>query len=143
MDNKLTSGKLKVVKNNHSYWEFIRNLRNHKDIKQGFVAQEHITKEVHMEYMTRYGNQYLICLCDNIPAGFAGSVEGDIRVATHPDFLRLGVARHLISAVQEKYPASMAKVKIENQASLELFKSCGFRVKYYLLEQEPKTSGTT
>ena len=136
MGNRLMSGDLEIVKNSPEYWEFIRELRNHKDTKKGFVSQDHITKQEHGNYMSIHGEDYVICLCGGKPAGFAGSVNGDIRVATHPDFLRMGVAEFLVGAVHKNYPLSHAKVKVDNQASLKLFKKCGFKIKYYLLERD-------
>ena len=136
MDNKLTNGNLRIIKNNSTYWEFIREVRNHSDIKTGFIEQGYITKETHENYMAQYGSDYIICLYNDFPAGFAGSINGDIRVATHPDFLRNGVARKLISSIRERNPSSIAKIKIDNLASLELFKKCGFQIKYYLLEAD-------
>ena len=38
-----------------------------------------------------------------------------------------------------EHPASEAKVKIENEASIKLFESCGFKKKYYILEREDET----
>jgi len=37
--------------------------------------------------------------------------------------------------LMERYPTSIAKVKIENEASLRLFESCGFKRKYFILEK--------
>jgi len=35
----------------------------------------------------------------------------------------------------KKYPKAVARVKIENEASLRLFKNCGFKKKFYILER--------
>jgi L-amino acid N-acyltransferase YncA len=34
------------------------------------------------------------------------------------------------------HPYAVAKVKLDNNASLKLFEKCGFKKKYYLLERE-------
>ena len=45
----------KLVKNNGTYWDFIRDLRNHPEVKIGFTKQNHITKKEHYAFMERYG----------------------------------------------------------------------------------------
>ena len=42
---------MELVQNKPEYWEFIRNLRNHPDVKGGFIQQEDIEKESHKQYM--------------------------------------------------------------------------------------------
>ena len=134
MGNKLTSGKISIVKNSPKYWEFIRTVRNHPETKEGFVQQQYISKEEHLNYMEKYGEHYYVCLYNSEPAGFVGSVNEDIRVATHPSYLRKGIAKKLIKYIVSIYPTSVAKVKIKNKASLRLFESCGFTKRFYLLE---------
>ena len=134
MENKLTSGKITIVKNSPEYWEFIRTVRNHPQTKKGFVQQKYISKKEHLKYMQKYGDHYFICLYEGMPAGFAGSVNDDIRVATHPSYLRKGIAKILIKHIVSVYPTSVAKVKIKNKASLKLFESCGFTKRFYLLD---------
>ena len=123
------------VKNQEEYWEFIRQLRNDKRVKAGFIQQDHISKDSHLKYMEKYGNNFYVCLIDNHPAGYVGVIDRDIRVATHPDYQGKGVGKFMINALMKLYPDSLAKVKIENEASLRLFESCGFAKKYYILEK--------
>ena len=73
---------------------------------------------------------------DGNPAGYVGQISDDIRVATHPDYQGKGVGTFMISELMNKFPDSIAKVKIENKASLRLFEKCGFKKKYYILEKE-------
>ena len=86
--------------------------------------------------MEKYGKLYYICLIDGLPAGFVGQIENDIRVATHPDFQKRGVGKFMINDLMAKHPESLAKVKIDNEASLRLFEACGFKKVYYILERE-------
>lgn len=68
--------------------------------------------------------------------GYIGVIDYDIRVATHPDFQGMGVASFMLNEVMKIHPKAVAKVKIENEASLRLFEKCGFKKRYYLLEKE-------
>lgn len=124
-----------LVKNNYMYWEFIRKLRNLEGVREGFIQQDHITRQMQQEYMTKYSEYFYICLCDDIPAGYVGVINNDIRVATHPDFQGRGVGTYMITEIMKKNPQASAKVKIENEASLRLFEKCGFSKKYFLLEK--------
>ena len=126
----------KLVKNDKQYWEFIRELRNHPDVKTVFIEQEHIDKFDHALYMQRLGSSFYVCLVDNSPAGYVGVIQGDIRVATHPDFQKMGVGSFMIDELMRVHPASYAKVKVDNEASVGLFEKCGFVKKYYILEKE-------
>jgi RimJ/RimL family protein N-acetyltransferase len=130
------NGEIKVVDNNPLYWEFIRELRNNLKTKEGFVEQHHIDQKTHTNFMAKNGDNYMIGLYNNDPAGFVGSVNGDIRVATHPDYIRSGLATQMLNAVMEKLPNSYAKIKIQNEASIRLFERCGFKKKYYVLEKD-------
>lgn len=126
---------IELVKNEEKYWEFVRDLRNHQQVKQGFIEQEEVTPESHAKFMQKYGTMYYICLVNKVPAGFVGAIENDIRVATHPDFQKKGVGKFMINELMKLYPDSVAKVKIENKASVGLFESVGFKKKYYILEK--------
>ena len=46
---------MELVLNKPEYWEFIRTLRNHPDVKGGFIQQEDIERESHEKYMLKYG----------------------------------------------------------------------------------------
>ena len=126
---------MELIKNGPKFWEFIRNLRNLEDVKQGFIEQKEITAVEQAEYMLKYNNEYWICLVDGKPAGYVGVIDDDIRVATHPDFQGQGIGSFMINQIMQLHPAAHAKVKLENEASLRLFEKCGFRKKFYLLER--------
>ena len=82
---------MKLVQNKPQYWEFIRCLRNNEQIKSGFIEQEHISEDIHLKFMEKYGNMFYICLYKNKPAGYVGCINKDIRVAVHPNFQGKGV----------------------------------------------------
>ena len=124
-----------ITKNQEKYWEFICRLRNDERVKGGFIQQSEISRESHLKYMQQHGDSYYVCLIDNEPVGYIGVIDRDIRVATHPDFQGRGAGKFMINALMNLYPDSLAKVKIENKASLRLFESCGFEKKYYILER--------
>ena len=128
--------KLVNVGNNKEYSEFIRNLRNHKAVKSGFIQQSHIEEKEHESHMTLYSYNYYVCIVEGKLAGYVGQIRDDIRVATHPDYQGKGIGKFMINELMKIHPNCVAKVKIENKASLNLFKSCGFREKYYILERE-------
>ena len=125
-----------LVNNENKYWEFIRKITNSSKVKTGFIEQDHIDPREHTRFMQKYGHLYYICLLDEIPVGFVGSIDGDIRVATDPKYQGMGIGKYMISEIMCKYPGSYAKIKIDNEASLALFKSCGFTEKYLILERE-------
>ena len=127
---------LKLVKNNPKYWEFIRRLRNMDGVRQGFIQQEEITEIEQAAYMLEHNNDFWLCLVEDVPAGFVGVIDSDIRVATHPDFQGMGIGAFMIHQIMVICPAAVARVKIENAPSLKLFERCGFKKKYYLLERD-------
>lgn len=127
---------LKLVKCEEKYWEDVRNLRNMDGVRQGFIKQEEITPELHQEYMKKNHTFFYICVDDEEFLGYAGVIDKDIRVATHPKHQKKGIASFMIKEIMKIHPDAFAKVKIKNEASLRLFESCGFEKKYYLLEKK-------
>ena len=67
--------------------------------------------------------------------GFGGVIDDDIRVAVHPDHQGLGIGKDIIYNLSLKYPNAFAKVKLDNEASLKLFESCGYKKKWYIMEK--------
>lgn len=128
------ASEIEVVSNSPAYFEFIRELRNDPRVNRGFIEEAHITPEQQTAYMSVHANGYVIALVGDRPAGYAGSVEGDIRVCTHPDFQGMGVGRALIRELMRRFPRSVAKIKIDNVASRRLFESCGFATTFVLME---------
>ncbi len=126
---------MELVSNNYIYWEFIRNLRNMDGVRQGFVNQKYISQEQHEAYMRENCKFFYICLDKTTPMGYIGVIGDDIRIATHPNYQGKGVASFMLNEVMKIHPTAFAKVKIQNEASLRLFESCGFKRKYYVLEK--------
>ena len=78
---------------------------------------------------------YFVCLDQGGPVGFVGDIGGDIRIAVSPSHQNKGVGKFMLNSFLQSENSSVAKVKVENEASLRLFESCGFEKKYYILER--------
>lgn len=127
---------MELVECTEQYWEFVRLLRMDNRVMEGFIQTANVTPEQQIKYMTKYAECYRIALVDNIPAGFVGVIEDDIRVCTHPDFQGKGVGKFMITECMKIWPTSFAKVKLNNVASIKLFESCGFTKKFYILTRD-------
>ena len=125
---------LKLVCCEKEYWDFVLLLRN--NLSSGFIEQKTISVTEHYNFMEMNHTSYYIALDNNIPVGWVGQINGDIRVATHPDHQNKGVGKFMINQLMKIYPNAFAKVKLENEASLKLFESCGFKKKFYILENQ-------
>lgn len=117
------------------YWDFVRELRNNSKVSGGFIKSKFITEKEQIEYMKCHSKNYRIALVNGNPAGYIGVINNDIRVCTHPNYQGKGVGRFLVFNCKKIWPNSKALIKIDNEASLKLFESCGFSKKYFLLEQ--------
>lgn len=126
--------KYQFVPNSPQYYEFMRLLRNDSRVQGGFIEQVDIQPHEQVAYMAKHGDRYHICLVDGAPAGYIGAIEGDIRIATHPDYQGKGVGRFLVTELLKLDRKVQAKVKVDNKASLRLFESAGFRPVYVILE---------
>jgi len=127
---------MELVKCEKQYWEFVRKLRNDERVQEGFIESAFITKEQQEIYMCANSPLYRILLVKGEPAGYVGVVKDDIRICTHPDYQGKGYGKYMINEILKEYPEAFAKIKIENEASLGLFKSCGFSVRFYLLKKD-------
>ena len=52
--------------------------------------------------MEKYAAHYYICTENDIPIGFVGVINNDIRVATHPKHQSQGVGTFMISELIKK-----------------------------------------
>lgn len=129
--------KIEVLPNSEEYWDSIRCLRNDEKVKRGFINQDYITKDQQDSYMrSGVADKFIIVLVDGKFAGYAGSIDKDIRVCVSPKYQGKGVGVVLIKALMEKFPGSFAKIKLENTASIRLFEKCGFKQKYIIMEKD-------
>tara|TARA_R110000803_G_scaffold39371_2_gene85006 strand:+ start:1176 stop:1589 length:414 start_codon:yes stop_codon:yes gene_type:complete len=119
----------------NKYWEFVRILRNDERVLEGFIKSTYITEKMQNQYMSNYSQFYRIALIDGKPAGYVGVIEDDIRVCTHPDYQGKSVGKFMINECIKIWPNAFAKVKINNEASLKLFESCGFNKTYLILKK--------
>lgn len=129
----------RLVNNSPAYWEFIRELRTMEGVREGFISQTEITPVEQATYMLKYNSSYWICLDGKNPAGYVGVIDDDIRVATHPDYQGKGVGTFMINEIMKLIPTAIARVKLNNEASVKLFERCGFKKKYYILERDNET----
>ena len=127
---------MELTQCSEQYWEFIRILRNDPRVADGFIQTTPITPETQKRYMSTHSQFYRVALVNGIPAGYVGVIEDDIRVCTHPDFQGKGVGKFMINKCIEIWSTAFAKVKVNNEASLKLFESCGFTKKYYYLTKD-------
>ncbi len=119
---------IQVLPNAPQYHEFIRGLRNDPRVQDGFLEEVAITPSQQEAYMAKHADAYVVALANGSPAGYAGVIDGDIRVCTHPDYQGQGVGRALIAALRARWPHATARVKRSNTASQALFLSCGFQI---------------
>jgi GNAT superfamily N-acetyltransferase len=124
--------RMNLVNCNQEYWEFVRELRNDERVADGFIINAYISQEDQFAYMVKYKEFYRICLIDDIPVGYVGVIDNDIRVCTHPDFQKRGVAKFMIREVIKIWPSALAKIKVDNIASVKLFESCGFKKNFFV-----------
>jgi len=122
------------------FWEFVRALRMDPRVIGGFIETADVTPDQQKRYMAAHWQNYFIATIDGVPAGFIGSVDGDIRVCTHPDFQRRGVASFMLRELMRRFPDAVGKVKIENEASKKLFEANGFRPRYVIYEPDHRGS---
>lgn len=127
------SSSLTLIECSEQFWEFVRELRNDPRVMDGFISRKHITAEMQSNYMSKKSDCYRIALYNNLPAGYIGVIDNDIRVCTHPDFQGKGIGKFMVNKVSDIWPNAMAKVKVDNIASLKLFEASGFKIEYYLL----------
>ena len=109
------------------YWDFVRTLRMDPRVQHGFIEKADITIEQQIEYMHKHWKEYFICLIDDKPVGFVGSVNKDIRICTLPEYQGKGIGKFMLEFIMTVFPESYGKVKTDNEASKQLFLSCGFK----------------
>jgi GNAT superfamily N-acetyltransferase len=126
---------MELVDCTKKYWEFVRNLRNDERVKDGFIKSTYITEDMQEAYMTVHYKYYKIALIDNAPVGYIGVIDDDIRICVHPAFQKRGVGKFMIEESMKIWPSAEGKVKLGNEASMNLFKSCGFKEAYVIFKK--------
>jgi len=120
--------------------EFIRNIRNDKENKQGFVNQD-ITKQEHEEYMRKHLDKYYICDVKQrdkwFPVGWIG-IHNDIRLCVHFGYKNQGIGSYMLQELKERtkeqFSDTFVKIKVDNIGSQKLFEKMGFKRKFYIYE---------
>ena len=124
-----------LVKCTSDYWEFVRILRNDPRVQEGFINLSNITTDQQNRYMEIYSDCYRIALLGNIPVGYVGVINDDIRICTHPEYQKLGVGKFMLEEIIKEFPTAYGKVKVNNIASKNLFKSAGFSETFSIFEK--------
>lgn len=117
-----------LVKNEEKYYNFIRILRNDPSNQVGFLEKVNISESEQKKYMDSHGNCYYICLIDNVPCGYVGVVNNDIRVCVDEKYKNKGIGYFMISEIIKIYPEATAKILKTNINSLLLFKKSGYKI---------------
>ncbi len=130
----MKTNNLKLIDCTDEYWQFVRLLRTDDRNISGFIKTNNITEDQQIEYMKKYSHNYKICLLDNNPVGFIGEIEGDVRVCTDHNHKNKGIAKFMVTEFLKSNSNIFAKIKSNNLSSLKLFESCGFKIKYFILE---------
>jgi len=69
------------------------------------------------------------------PVGFVGVISDDIRVCVSPHYKKKGIGKFMITEIMKLYPSAIAKIKVDNQASIGLFESCGFYPMFFIYQR--------
>jgi len=136
---------IKLINVREEHWDFILSLRN-EFFEHSFYEQGHaISKDEHYEYMkkqTTNPNFYQwVAVNDNLPIGYVRILAHDINIMVDKKSQNRGVGTIMLKLVEEKaknlgLKKLEAKVLIENQNSLKLFRKNNFQIRMNLLEKE-------
>jgi hypothetical protein len=120
------------------YWEAIRHIRNHHRFY--FGQTEVIDAKTHREFMEKHWRTYRVAVChvgrnhkddkggegeQPCVMGFIGQVQKDLRIATHPQYLKQGVADFMIRSFRREYPERSWKVRRMNHPTLAMARKLG------------------
>lgn len=131
----MTCPDVDVVDNEPKYYEFIRTLRNDPRVADGFLERSQITPQQQAAYMGRHAHCYILALVGDVPAGYAGVVDGDLRICVHPDFQSRGVGKILLTAILQRFPDAQVRIKWGNEPSLRLFAKMGYQPHLILMRR--------
>ena len=74
-----------------------------------------------------HNKNYKVCILNNIPVGFIGEVDFDLRLAVHERYQNKGIAKYMLNNFKAK-KHTIGKVKKNNTYSKKLFTSCGWKI---------------
>lgn len=112
---------IKQVLTDEALGEFIRKLRTHKELKKSFISSLDITSEQQKQYMLKNGHNFYVCLNnDNIPMGFVGVVDNDLKIAVDPEFRDIGVGTFMLKYILTCYNPNI-KVRKHNLDGQKFF----------------------
>ena len=129
---------IKLVKCYKKYWEFIRKLRLDPKNINGFIQTSAITTKEQKSYMTKNSQYYRVCLLNDIPVGFIGVIDNDIRLCVSDEYKKQGIGKFMLQESMKIWPHAVGKIKTKNIASQKLFESCEFKLKYLIYEYDNK-----
>jgi hypothetical protein len=117
-----------LVRITPKYYDFVRNLRMNPKVTSSFREEANITEEDQKEYMKKHGKNYYVCLLQNVPIGYVGVVDDDIRMCVDPAFFGLGAGSFMFSFLKTNYPSCMTQlqyIKKHNTTSQHLLTKFG------------------
>ena len=103
------------------HYEFVRELRMNPQTKGGFLEEAQISKEDQEKYMIKHGQNYYVCLLYDVPVGYIGVLDDDIRFCTHPNYQGKGVGAYMLREAKKLYPNATGRIKKDNTASQRAF----------------------
>ena len=112
---------MELVPITEDYYDFVRILRMHPKTRSGFIEEAQITEDSQDKYMSKYGKDYYVCLLYNVPVGYIGVLEDDIRFCTHPAYQGRGVGSYMLREAKKLYPNATGRIKKDNIASQQAF----------------------
>ena len=130
------SSRLSLVKCEEKFWDFIRDLRNNEEVRKSFFNDNIVTKSEHYQFMQTNGKDYWICLKNNKPIGYVSIREKEVSIATEPREHGKGVASFMLEEMIKKVPNLIARVKVDNITSVNLFEKYGFVKCHYVLKRD-------
>lgn len=126
--------KFKMVECDDNYWEFVRTLRNNPEVQDGFIESGYISKENQITYMQKNSSCFKVCLKNEVPVGYIGVINNDIRICTLPKYQNQGVGSYMLMELKKIWPQADAKIKISNKASRALFAKSGYSEEFVIMK---------
>lgn len=125
---------LELVDCSNQYWEFVRLLRMNPKVIDGFIQTTQITKDMQIDYMKKYSENYKICLYNETPVGYVGCIDNDMRYCVDPEWQGRSIGTFMLEEAKKIWPNGFCKIKIDNIASQKIAEKCGYKQKYIIYE---------